>query len=40
MLAALTALSEMLNTTKVVLPFHTAKFSAENFGFRLHYVLY
>lgn len=40
MLAVLTALSyEMLRTTKVVFPFHTAKFSAENFGFWLHYVL-
>lgn len=39
MLAVLTALSEMLNTTKVLFPFHTSKFSAENLGFWLHYVL-
>ena len=40
MLAVLTALSEMLNNTKVVFPFRYTKFSAENLGFWLHYVLW
>lgn len=40
MLAVLTALSEMLNNTKVVFPFHCTKFSSENLGFWLHYVLW
>lgn len=40
MLAVHTALVEMISTTKVVFPFRYTKFSAENLGFWLHYVLW